>query len=654
MKIKHLCNIDIFRNPILTKFETVLKLCIIYGVCGCATTQKATETTLANTVVVIPDNISRLQKIAVDDFVKTAQKACACIVSVQPESQYETVKNKALIVVGPSNLTTQLGYPDDLQLEEFRIVKKGKTVVVLAKDVVPVKTTGNIWGDAESENSRVSQWAFGHILDKYMGVKWLWPGDLGTYIPTVKTLNMPDMDYRYRPKLEKRNFNIVKGNPENELWIGYNHFGGSRVNYHFQHSFRKGKDNGDWWNDFKDTRPDLLAKSPNGKPEMLFKEDFFKLCISNPAVNEEIIRRWEAAGKPDFWDITPNDSKGYCTCDNCMALDKTYGDVTYRKEDVWRGVDTVSITDRYVWHWNDLIRKMRVKNPNVKVGVFLYSQYKQPPKKLKVEAGIVGEMVHSFDFNHWINWQKAGIQEIGLRPNWLYMGASGAHLPLKEIGNYIENARKNGMVLINMDSFQEYWATQGLNYYLIGRLIARPDLTTEQVIAEYCNAFTGASAEVRTYIKFWEDYHEKVNYNIPVGGSAWRAGSSIYKDVCKKEFGELMHPLQGHWKAQPFIYTDAILAEAKTLLDKASAKASDNMTQKRIEFLKDGLVMIKKSATYMLAHKAKDEAAKKKAFAEHLQFSKDMRQKHGYWHATDIFHMKYWGLIGKDYDASGM
>lgn len=606
--------------------------------------------------IVVPDSMQRLQKLAVDDFVKTVGKSCGCTVPVVPESRAGTLaQSTPQIIVGPSRLTAQLGYADDLKTEEFRIVSDGKgRVVVLAKDLINTTSKGNIWKDAESEHSRVTQWALGHLLDRYWGVRWLWPGELGTFIPQKKTVSIPAFDYRYQPALEKRNFNIVRGNPENELWIGYNHFGGGRVNYHFQHSFRKSTDNGDWMAEFFDSRPDLLAQSPAGKPEKPRREGFYKICTSNPGGIAEIVRRWERAGMPDFWDITPNDGKGYCTCDRCMNQDRTLGGVDYPKQDVWEGKDYVNISDRHVWQWNEVVRQMRTKRPDAKVGVYYYSQYKQPPKSLKVEPGVVGEMVHSFDFGQWLAWQRAGANAIGLRPNWLYMGASGPHLPLREIGSYIEQARKNGMILINMDSFQEYWATQGLNYYLIGRLVSRPDLNTAQIIDEYCAAFTGSAPEIRAYIQFWEDYHRQVNYNIPAGGNVWRDGPSLYKEVCMKEFGELMHPLQGHWKSLPYIYNETILTQADKLLDRATAKAADAITKQRIDFLRDGLTMVRKGAAYMAAHKAKDEAAKKRTFDDHIAFNKAMRAKHGYWNATDIFHMRYWGLIGKEYDASDM
>ena len=392
------------------------------------------------------------------------------------------------------------------------------------------------------------------------------------------------------------------------LWAAHHQVAGERVDYRFAHSFRKGQTNGDWWGRFHETRPDMLAKNPagqvgypNGKPDRV------KLCISNPAVTEEILRLWRAAGKPDFWDVTPNDGNCFCSCDGCRKLDQEYGDVTYTKEEIWSRPPHVSLTDRYVWFWNQLIREMRKQNPNAKIGVYFYSAYRDPPKRLRLEDGIVGEIVHGFDFEFWKSWQAVGAKEIGLRPNWWHMGANAPHLPLHTVGSYIEQARENGMRWIKMDTLVEYWAAQGPYYYLVARLIARPDLSTEEIIAEYCDAFGAASADIRRYLDFWEEYHQRVAYNVPAGGSLSQDPDGLYERVCREQWGSVVHPLSGHWRTLPWIYTPEVLARGRAILDDAESKASDDPTRLRIQFLRDGLTQVEKTAAVLKAKKTDRE-----------------------------------------------
>ena len=310
------------------------------------------------------------------------------------------------------------------------------------------------------------------------------------------------------------------------------------------------------------------------------------------------------------------------------------------------------LTDRYVWFWNQLILKMRAKNPRAKIGVYLYSAYRNPPKKLRVEAGIVGEMVHGFDFSHWIAWQQAGVEEIGLRPNWLYMGACGPHLPLSVAGHYIEQARSHQMSIISMDCLHEYWATQGPYYYLIARLVSRPDLTTREIRAEYCDAFGDAADVIAEYLDFWEAYHRQVGYNVPAGGSVGIDPDGLYARVSQEHFGQIMHPLRGHWKTLSHIYMPQIMREAGQILDRASSLTADTLTRGRIDFLRDGLRMVELAAHYMTAQEAADDAGMRTDLGHLKRFGDNMREKHGYWHSKDIFFLMWWGLIGDEYAVS--
>ena len=603
-------------------------------------------------MIVLPPTANRLQEEAAGDFVHCIQQASGARLPICKGAP-PAATQAARIVIGPSDLTRALGFAgDDLRPEEFRLHTAGNDLVVLAEDRFHDQLTSNIWGDREAENTRVTQWALGYLLDRYLGVRWLWPGPLGTHIPRRRRIAIPPLDVRFQQALQRRSFNPVETNKDNLHWLNYHHFAGRRVNYHFSHSFRRGQDNGDWWADFHQSRPELLAKAPSGRPEPPLRPGFFKLCISNPGVTDEIIRRWQAAGTPDFWDVTPNDGNGFCTCDHCRALDREHGGAEYSKEEIWQRPDHVGLTDRYVWFWNQLINKMRAKNPRVKIGVYLYSAYRNPPKKLKVAAGIIGEIVHGFDFSHWVNWRKADVEAIGLRPNWLYMGASGPHLPLAKAGRYVEAARDHNMAMISMDCFHEYWATQGPYYYLLGRLISRPDLKAEQIIDEYCSAFGEAADAVRAYLDYWEQYHERVAYNIPAGGSVGVDEEGLYCQTSRRHFGSVMHPLRGHWKTLPYIYTPAVLGRARQLLDQAQRQATGQTVVRRIDFLRDGLRMVELAAAYMTAHQQGDGEAMAAAVQALEAFGKAMTEKHGYWHSKDLFFLRYWGLIGEEYQMS--
>ncbi|MFZ5831844.1 MAG: DUF4838 domain-containing protein [Planctomycetota bacterium] len=605
----------------------------------------------ARSAIVVPSPIDELQEVAVTDFVKTIRRASGAEIPViEVKKAADLPESTVRIVLGPSPLAEQLGCkPDDLKPEEYRIQTVGNTLVILARD---------IHGAPRRNDSLVTTWALSYLLENYLGVRWLWPGELGTVVPQSKTICVPAINVRMQPKLVRRAFNI--GNPSDhrpgsydnlKLWAAHHQVAGQRIDYRFSHSFRERQSNGDWWGRFHESHPEYIARGPDGKIGCPNNQpDRVKVCISNPGVTEEILRLWEAAGRPDFWDVTPNDGNGFCTCDDCRALDREYGGVEYTQEEIWERPDHVSLTDRYVWFWNQLIRKMRQRNPYAKIGVYFYSAYRDPPKKLRLEEGIVGEIVHGFDFDTWRAWQAVGAREIGLRPNWWHMGANAPHLPLHKAGRYLELARENGMGWIKMDSLMEYWAAQGPYYYLVARLVSRPEMSSEEVITEYCDAYGAASKDIRRYIDFWEAFHERVAYNVPAGGALSQDPKGLYECVCRQEFGDVLHPLAGHWKTLPKVYTPEVLAEAHAILEDAQRQADTNDTRRRIEFLREGLTQLSKTAAIVASPKSKQQSA----IRELADFTEAAWAKYGYWGQNGLGPMKRRGVLGQNVNLEGL
>lgn len=608
-----------------------------------------------NAFILVPDSMNQMQEIAVNDFRQIIRESTGAYLPLIRANKYDSIsarKNK--IIIGPSKLTQQLGFSgDSLKTEEFHIHFQNNNMIVLAEDVFHKKPPPNIFSNKESENSRVTQWALGHILDRFVGVRWLWPGKLGTYIPKHETIAIPKQEIVYQQPLMRRSFNVVNQTDENLKWLGYHHFGSKPNPYHFRHSFTNHGDNGDFWNDFKDVHPEYLAQNPEGKISLFNdKKDFYKLCISEAGVADEIIMRWEEAGMPDYWDVTPNDGKGFCTCSGCSELDLKYGGHSYTKEEIWNQPPHVQMTDRYVWFWNKLIARMREKNPDVKIGIFIYSGYRNPPINLKLKPGIVGLMVHGPEFKHWKAWQEAGITEIGLRPNWLYTGAAGPHLPFDIVGSYIEKARNNQMALISMDCMHEYWATQGPMYYVIARLIARPDLNTTEIINEYISGFGKASEQIKKYLDYWDEYHQEVDYNFSAGGSYSMNPDGLYETLSTKIHGQVLGVLQGHWRMMPAIYNSKVLDGAYQILKEADEAAEDETVRQRVYFLRDGLLMVQVVNEYMTAFEEKENL--QQALENLYAFNDQMEEKHGYWNSQNIFFLKWWGLIGEEKDVTGM
>lgn len=418
------------------------------------------------------------------------------------------------------------------------------------------------------------------FLDRYMGVRWLWPGELGTFVPKRDTLVLPDIDTIDRPQLEHRRLRSAKNTPEVARWNAAHRMGNRSV-FKFGHAFTH------WWSRYGQDRPDFFARPPQGERQV--EDDRIKLDLSNEAVDDAIIAEWTEAGRPDNWNVSPNDGIGFCASPGCLAMDEPpYPDAVA----VWKG--SVNLTPRYVKFWNRLIRKMRALNPNVTLSTYAYSCYREPPASpLRLEDGMIVGIVHSWEaYDQWKGWHEAGAR-LYLRPNWWHYGAVAPHLMLRATGAYFKFAAGHGMLGFDFDSIMGHWGTQGANYYLIARLSVRPELSVEEVLAEFCSAFGEAAPAIREYLDYWETFSEEAAYNVIARKAIPGSVEGKFEQVVAR-YDLPSTPTSAGWFTLPYLLTDDVLRPAKAILDRAETMlaggdGAEAEAAGRIGFLRDGL-----------------------------------------------------------------
>ncbi len=476
----------------------------------------------------------------------------------------------------------------------------------LPVETFQIKSSGNtllFTGDGRGNDTL--QWAVDYFLDRKLGVRWLWPGEVGTYVPKHATIPLPQLDHTGRPLLEKRQLRtpLKRRSHENSPtlltkeqyrrvmaeandWLK-RFQSGSRSHYDFGHAFTH------WWDKYGESHPDYFAFPPEGgkykqpwpKPRRV------KLNLGNEAIDEAIIAEWKAAGAPGNWNVCPNDSTGFGTSDATRAMDDPPNQDPLL---IWRTA-TAKLTARYVNFWNRLIVKMRETNPGVTLSSYAYSAYRDPPPNgLALQNGIVLGLVPSYwAQDHWRQWQEAGA-DLFLRPNWWHTGGVAPVLPLHQQGNFFKFAQSHNMVGFDSDSLMGYWATQGPMYYVIARLMVHPEMSVDDILKEYCSAFGSAAADIRDYLDYWEDFTHKAAYPVPAGGAVQPQQAGLVGKLVK-EHNLSKSPLAQGWQVIPHLYTDEALGEAHALLDQAEKNsASDGpYVEKRIQFLRNGLDHLK-------------------------------------------------------------
>ena len=383
-----------------------------------------------------------------------------------------------------------------------------------------------IWGRDGKKGIPGTLFAVYGFLDSKLKVRWLYPGEEGVYIPETKNISFKDGEtYRRTPHfiwgwLRKSNYSAVNQNPRMpKAWrfpeaaekqitrdmasFTKRHRHGRITPINYGHAFVK------WPERFSKTHMDYFGVSPYGKPGIPSMPKYAKLCLSNPAVIDQIIADWKAKGARKYLNICPNDgTAGFCHCEKCMALDvRKPGENFY-----------AHLTDRYLNFWNRVAKRAIEINPEVMLVTYVYTFYRHPPRREKIEypdnmlCGMVP--ILSEDSGALFEaWKAVGMRHSFLRPNDTHPASSLMRGMEKRIYDKYQAARKS-FKLYGVD----YDGTLGvksrdLEHYVVARMIADPDLSFDTIIDEYCSAFGKAKDMVKNFYTTVRPIGEKMYFH---------------------------------------------------------------------------------------------------------------------------------------------
>ncbi len=563
-------------------------MCFVIGVVSADASMHLVEEGQATAVIVIqgaleekPNNetIDNAVQNAIDELQYHLERATGTRLPVVTAGELSGVpESHVRILIGPGSLTESLGLSFEHLPEETYWIESIENYLVLS-----------------GQNPQAIQWSVHRFVDQFMGVRWLWPGEIGTYVPQTSTVSIPaDVGVVSQPPLQWRHFSM---RPPEELreeistWLMRHMTGsgnwpegaaGNRGNFRVSHGFTH------WIEEYYEEHPDLFARERGPYTHRRIDGQLWyhiHLCLSNPKVDEFIIKEWLEAGAPDYWNIGNNDLGGrYCLCDDCRSMDKP---PNQSWDDLWAG--TAYVTARHVKFWRRLRDKMQAINPNVVLGAYAFQQYRfAPPPGTDLEDMVISVVSAHDEYEDWLAWYETGAR-LYLRPNWWHTGVVAPHIPLYTQGKYFKLAYKNGMEGYAFDSLIGYWGAQGPSYYLITRLGYRPDLAVDEIISEYTDAFGSAKPAIREYLDYWIDRTEKANYRLR-STDMFPPREGLY-DTIVEEQGFRHRVQHNNWLILPYLYPDEVVAEAHAILDRAELLAADDgqYVQDRIQFLRDAM-----------------------------------------------------------------
>ena len=432
-------------------------------------------------------------------------------------------------------------------LRELEDGARGRSVIRREGDVLFVEGRGTGLSHAVT-----------YLLEA-LGCRYLWPGATGKVIPKGTEIVVPEIALDFVPVLKQREirdyyvsrrvpddprfrrlgldqatfdrFHAAErfdrpGNRDFWEWHGVNDGTDLEGKYVWNHYFL------DYWQKYGKDHPDWFALQPNGSryQDLGNRPERPCLCLSNEGLIEQVARdhieRFRREPETVALSVCLPDGghPSPCMCAKCRALDPVNAAVSpftkmYFGAPVHAARPYVALTDRVLWFANRVQERIRAACPGRKVTNYVYSNYIDPPVKvrpdpdlvlLSVAGEYVADMYRRWPTDNLSAWSRFG-NMLFWRPNALW--GFGLGLPQnfgRAIFNDIETFKANGIVGTDFDCMFGAWLTYGVVYYMTAKAQLNPDrLDYDTLLDDYCRAAYGpAACTMRAYYDYLEDRTE--------------------------------------------------------------------------------------------------------------------------------------------------
>lgn len=453
------------------------------------------------------------------------------------------------------------------------------------------------------------------LLEREMGVRWLWPGKLGEVIPHRTTLTVPEQNLTGAPRFAQKRWQSAYlarwdagwKSPEvaqafyrdEAVWLRRHRFAQEEAMVG-AHAFA------DWWTRFGQTHPEWFAQMPDGKrgidPRQRSSQTAshaIAMCVSNEALRRQLVEDWQKSGQRTL-NAGENDVNGRCTCLACLALDQCDQSPEVRlaearqafaaneEDSRWRGWPLVlgSLSNRYAQFWLQVQQDARRVRPDAVVVGCAYANWVEPPRRTKLNEGVCVQIVAPFYFPFtdqrradlrklWEGWRATGCVLLD-RPNYTLSGHNFPIFYARKLGADISWQTRHGMMGAMYDSLIGQYASQGPNHYVLARMLEHPELPVDRVLQEYYRAFGPAAEAVEAYFRHWESVSDSLTDDLLTRNPE---GKFDYVN----SFGTF-------YRAADSLFTSQAMAEGRAKLMRArAAAANDEMARARVIFLELGL-----------------------------------------------------------------
>ena len=476
--------------------------------------------------------------------------------------------------------------PKKLDMDGFYIRTDGKRIFITGCDsnAAGKRQCGTLFGVYE-------------FLERFGGVRYYFPGEIGTIVPKKENWKLPEISIADRPDHQYRQIytTVIKKMTTGEEFgyegLGKNYVPSTWRNSNFYVRSCHGLNQLKLAQRFGKSHPEYFAMDKsgnryNGNENSSGHLKDGHLCFANEAVKEIIyqdcaacltgkpaasrgLTRWGGQFHPPFVDIMPNDGMEWCQCPVCREVMK-------------QGKQAMS---DHVWKFMiDIAKKLKKNGIGGYVTTMSYCQYslvpdRDIPSNMLVMLAVTGPWMERIPA-----YRRDGDRKIaewnrklgGRSYIWLYPTKLGAEIPL--VPNFAPRAcgasfKRYADQIFGafIEAESDRWIFGFLNCYIYSKLMWDKSTDVEALIREHCELMYGKAAPQmdKIYLELEKIWLEKIlqRRKITSWGAIWELPTN--RDVWTR-----------------FYSPDKISAVNKLFDEAEKAAASDPASLGRVRFMR--------------------------------------------------------------------
>lgn len=322
------------------------------------------------TIVINGREVDGVARFAAEEFVQHVKRATGAELSIVTDA--DPVPRGTLILIGESRLAREKGLSaTDLPLEGFRVQTFPGGLAIVGRLPDPknpeIGSAGTIYGVYD-------------FLERFLGIRWYYPGDDGRVVPETANVVIPPCRYSDHPFRIKRHGTVddrkIKGLDEDM------HIGALRYRVGVSTPVTTGCHTPHNFGVHAQAHPEVMELTPDGRRdkympcygnpktlELMIQdlENYFSKGDSTPWLHPNGVSLW---GPPNRWTIhiSPPDKQVDCKCEFCVPkMEPNAGPYEQASRLVAEFVDQYALAIQARW-------------PDKMVFYLPYSNYTTPPK----------------------------------------------------------------------------------------------------------------------------------------------------------------------------------------------------------------------------------------------------------------------------------